>query len=261
MKRMLVVAAQDGLDRPKGSPGDHGSRRMHSAEGRDVAGSDPRGSAAGRILGEAADDREVRRLVDRLQFIVRGGLRREPGLGSYEPKQVDRGSEATRRKRMRRPEIVRLGAWPEDEQRATAVRHRGTIPAMERVYTAPRLDKLGVRPGVRVAIVGIDDPTFAGEVGERTLDVTLGPPLPDTDLIFLGADAPADLAALAGLRASIRPNGAIWVVSRKGPAATLRDTEVMAAARAADLVDNKVVAFSATHTSLRLVIPVAMRPP
>ncbi|MEK6720450.1 MAG: hypothetical protein AABZ33_07235 [Chloroflexota bacterium] len=132
---------------------------------------------------------------------------------------------------------------------------------MERVYTAPRLDKLGVRPGVRVAIVGIDDPTFAGEVGERTLDVTLGPPLPDTDLIFLGADAPADLAALAGLRASIRPNGAIWVVSRKGPAATLRDTEVMAAARAADLVDNKVVAFSATHTSLRLVIPVAMRPP
>jgi hypothetical protein len=34
---------------------------------------------------------------------------------------------------------------------------------------------------------------------------------------------------------------------------------VIDAARAAGLVDNKVVAFSATHTSLRLVIPVASR--
>ena len=36
--------------------------------------------------------------------------------------------------------------------------------------------------------------------------------------------------------------------------------EVMAAARDAGLVDNKVVAFSETHTSIRLVIPVADRP-
>jgi hypothetical protein len=49
-------------------------------------------------------------------------------------------------------------------------------------------------------------------------------------------------------------------VSRKGKAATLRDVEVMAAAKSAGLVDNKVVSFSATHTSLRLVIPVARRP-
>jgi hypothetical protein len=35
----------------------------------------------------------------------------------------------------------------------------------------------------------------------------------------------------------------------------------MAAARDAGLVDNKVVSFSPTHTSLRLVIPVALRPP
>ena len=39
-----------------------------------------------------------------------------------------------------------------------------------------------------------------------------------------------------------------------------RYVEVMAAARAAGLVDNKVVSFSETHTSLRLVIPVAERP-
>ena len=56
-----------------------------------------------------------------------------------------------------------------------------------------------------------------------------------------------------------RPNGAIWVVSRKGKAATLRDVDVIAAARASGLVDNKVASFSATHTALRLVIPVAQR--
>ena len=55
-------------------------------------------------------------------------------------------------------------------------------------------------------------------------------------------------------------NGAIWVVSRKGKAATLRDVEVIEAAREARLVDNKVASFSATHTALRLVIPVALRP-
>ena len=51
------------------------------------------------------------------------------------------------------------------------------------------------------------------------------------------------------------PNGAIWVVSRKGKAATIRDVDVIAAAKAAALVDNKVASFDDTRTSLRLVIP------
>jgi hypothetical protein len=136
---------------------------------------------------------------------------------------------------------------------------------MERVYTAPRLDKLGVRPGMRVAIVGDLDAdaeadTFRRELSDRTSDVTEGDPLPDTDVIFLLADSTPELAALATLRTRIRPNGAIWVVSRKGKASTLRDVEVMAAGREHDLIDNKVVAFSLARTALRLVIPVALRP-
>jgi hypothetical protein len=144
----------------------------------------------------------------------------------------------------------------------------GTIPAMERVYTTPLLDKLGVRPGMRVAIVGSledDDevPDEAGPFGvrlaDRTSDISTGDPKPDTDLIFMAADSTAELTALAALRTRIRPNGAIWVVSRKGKAATLRDVEVIAGAREHGLVDNKVVAFSARRTALRLVIPVALR--
>ena len=136
---------------------------------------------------------------------------------------------------------------------------------MERIYTAPLLDKLGIRPGMRVAIVGDHDadPEMAGfreELADRTSDVTEGEPARDTDVILLAANSAEELMRLAALRPQIRPNGAIWVVSRKGKAATLRDVEVMAAGREHDLIDNKVVSFSTTRTALRLVIPVALRP-
>lgn len=131
---------------------------------------------------------------------------------------------------------------------------------MEKVYTTPLLDKLGIRPGMRVAIVGVPDIWFRELVAGRTSDVTLGPPLPDTDVVLLAADSVEELADLAGLRARIRPNGAIWVVSRKGRAATLRYADLLGVATAAGLVDNKVVSFSDTHTALRFVIPVALRP-
>jgi hypothetical protein len=131
---------------------------------------------------------------------------------------------------------------------------------MERVYTTPLLDKLGLRPGMRVALIDIDDPAIRPLIAERTTELTEGWPEPDTDIVLLGADSTAALEPLEALATRIRPNGAIWVVSRKGKAATVRDTDVIDAAKAAGLVDNKVVSFSSTHTALRLVIPVALRP-
>lgn len=127
------------------------------------------------------------------------------------------------------------------------------------VSTRPLLDKLGVRPGARVALVDIDDPVFRDLLRQRTSDLTEGRAHPETDLVFLGANSLEELARISVLKASIKPHGAIWVVSRKGRAATLRDLDVIEAAKAAGLVDNKVVSFSATHTALRLVIPVARR--
>jgi len=131
---------------------------------------------------------------------------------------------------------------------------------MERGYTTPLLDKLGLRPGMRVALIDIDDPEIRGLIADRTTDITEGWPGLDTDLVLLGADTINALKPLRALSTRIRPNGAIWVVSRKGKAATLRDMDVIEAARGAGLVDNKVAAFSSTRTSLRLVIPVARRP-
>ena len=131
---------------------------------------------------------------------------------------------------------------------------------MERVYTTPLLDKLGIRPGMRVALIDIDDPEIRRLIADRTTDLTEGSPAPETDVVLLGAETPAELAPLATLTTLIRPNGAIWIVSRKGKAATLSYGDLLDAAKAAGLVDNKVASFSGTHTALRLVIPVALRP-
>jgi hypothetical protein len=131
---------------------------------------------------------------------------------------------------------------------------------MERVYTAPLLDKLWIRPGMRVALIGIADPEIRALIAERTTDLTEDVPEPDTDVVLFGADSFEALAQLSGLAACIRPNGAIWVVSRKGKTRTLRDVDVIEAGRQARLIDNKICAFSPTHTAMRLVIPVAHRP-
>ena len=131
---------------------------------------------------------------------------------------------------------------------------------MERVYSTSLLDKLGVRPGMRVAIMGVEDDVIRPLISELTTDLTEGWPEPETDIVLLAADVPEDLAPLVDLAGRIRQNGAIWVVSRKGKTATIRDVQVIEAARSARLVDNKVVSFSTTHTALRLVIPRALRP-
>ena len=120
------------------------------------------------------------------------------------------------------------------------------------------LDKLGVKPGMTVAVVGVDDDGFMAQL-RGLVDEPRREPVPGADLIFYEADRVDDLVRLLDLRRAIKPAGGIWVVSPKGKGAVLKDVEVMAAAREAGLVDNKVVSFSDTHTALKLVIPKAQR--
>ncbi len=199
--------------------------------------------------------------MDPGQGLVRGRRRSQARPRTHGRQQVHPGTEPQRGERMVRPEVVRERTRTEDQERAGvgATGHVGHDTAMERAYTTPRLDKLGVRAGVRVALVNLRDEAFEAELRERTGDLAHREPLPDTDLVFLAADDHAALGLLVALRTRIRQDGAIWVVSRKGRAATVRDVEVIAAARAADLVDNKVASFDSDRTALRLVIPVAMR--
>jgi 3-polyprenyl-4-hydroxybenzoate decarboxylase len=129
----------------------------------------------------------------------------------------------------------------------------------ERDYSSrSRMDKLGVKPGSVVAVVGLTDPGFLSELAARGAEVSIGARRRDVDLLFYLAEVPGDLARLRDLEARIKRNGAIWVVSPKGRP-EIRDVVVIEAAKRAGLVDNKVVRFSDAHTSLRLVIPVARR--
>jgi hypothetical protein len=111
-----------------------------------------------------------------------------------------------------------------------------------------RLDKLGVKAGQRVAIVNLDDPDFAAELVARTPPLDAGS---DLDILFYGADSPAELGRLPALLPRLAERGALWIVSFKGKLLMVKDTEVMAAAKAAGLVDSKVCAFSDTRTALR----------
>ncbi len=126
----------------------------------------------------------------------------------------------------------------------------------ERDYShRTRIDKLGVQAMSRVSVVNIRDRDFLEELERRTPACIHGRVQKDSDLIFYEANSKGELRTLRSLKRSLKQNGAIWVVSLKGTLARIKDVDVIAAARAAGLVDNKVVGFSETHTSLRLVIP------
>jgi len=114
-----------------------------------------------------------------------------------------------------------------------------------------RLDKLGVKSGMRVAVLGVADDAFAEELAERAAAVVHD--FENLDLFFYAADSVHELSRIDELVPALAEKGALWIVSRKGKAATVKDVEVMAAAKAVGLVDNKVVSFSETLTALRFV--------
>jgi hypothetical protein len=120
------------------------------------------------------------------------------------------------------------------------------------------IDKLGVKAGMTVSAIGVRDPQFLRDAPARAGTFSPGRARRGSDLIFLGAPTRAALARLGGLRDTIRPDGGIWVVWPRGQA-HIKEDHVRAAGKAAGLVDVKVVAFSATHSALKLVIPTAKR--
>lgn len=127
-------------------------------------------------------------------------------------------------------------------------------------YPKGRLDKLGVKAGMKVAALGIDDEDFFAELAGRDVKIAKNKPGKDAAIIFYGVADHAALERLTALRQSLDTKGAIWTIYRKGQK-DLTQAHVMAAGKAAGLVDVKVVSFSETHSSLKWVIPVSERKP
>jgi hypothetical protein len=133
-------------------------------------------------------------------------------------------------------------------------------PSADQVSTRPLLDKLGVRPGSKIAIVNLDEDGFVKQLKERTKDVVAGKPRKKVDLVFMGAENVGDLRRLDEVKSWIEPNGAIWVVRLKGGRGPLRDTDLIDAGLAAGLVDNKIASFSETQGAMRFVYRLRDRP-
>ena len=136
----------------------------------------------------------------------------------------------------------------------------GTKPREpERDYSHRLLiDKLGVKPGQKIAVLGVEDAEFLKDLATRVPDYSRGERIAGADLIFFSAEAQSDLAQMKSLGKLIQKNGAVWVVYPKGQK-HIREVDVIAAGKPAGLTDNKVCRFSETHTALRFCIPLAKR--
>jgi hypothetical protein len=120
-------------------------------------------------------------------------------------------------------------------------------------------DKLGVKEGSRVALVGKHDEGFLHGLSER-LTKSASRQLRGTyDIIFMRADAPRDLAKIAGAAEHLEPNGRLWIFHPKGKGASPSDADVRAVGLEAGLVDNKISGYSASHAATQYVIPVSRR--
>ncbi len=122
----------------------------------------------------------------------------------------------------------------------------------------PLLDKLGVKPGMRVSLLGVGEDWFRELLAERASELH-DVPAKDSDLVFMKAESPADVERLRALRRVIKQDGAVWVLRRKGPGRLLSETALIAAGLAAGLVDNKIASFSPELGAMRFVIRIRDR--
>jgi hypothetical protein len=116
------------------------------------------------------------------------------------------------------------------------------------------IDKLGVKPGQRVVLRGVEADGFVADLAARGAELVDG----DADHLFVAVETDEDLAGLPRLVPLIARDGAVWTLRRKGRK-DLTEADVRAAGKAAGLVDVKVVRFSDSHTAEKFVIPVADR--
>jgi hypothetical protein len=111
------------------------------------------------------------------------------------------------------------------------------------------MDKLGVKPGLTVRLVGEFEPDFRKQIAERKASaVAKG----KSNLLFLAAARSVELNQIQKLKASLEPGGGLWVIYPKG-VPQIKEIQVIDAGRAAGMKDVKVARFSATHTALKFV--------
>ncbi len=126
------------------------------------------------------------------------------------------------------------------------------------LHPKSRLEKLGVKPGAKVALLGDFDAGFLSELGKLTKSVSKSKVAVDSEWIFFAADAMEDFSALPKISKSMKGAAALWIVYPKGKK-QITENDVLVAGRKCGLKDVKVVGISTTHTALKFVIPLSRR--
>lgn len=131
-------------------------------------------------------------------------------------------------------------------------------PRVEFVSTRTRVEKLGVKEGGDVLLLGIeDDKAFVEELRAAGAKVrTSG--ARRADMIFATFRHRDDLRRLAALVNRLHADAVLWTLRPKG-SKDLSEAEMMRAGQQAGLVDVKVVSFSDVLTAEKFVIPRAKR--
>jgi hypothetical protein len=127
------------------------------------------------------------------------------------------------------------------------------------LHPKTRAEKLGVKPGIHVSLLGDFDPDFFRELRAATKNVYEGKFDATSDLIFLSVNSAKNLApALNKAAKSIKGATALWIVYPKGQK-EITEIDVLSSGRKAGLKDVKIVGFSPTHTALKFVVPLDKR--
>lgn len=118
------------------------------------------------------------------------------------------------------------------------------------------IDTLDVKPGARVALLGVSDPEFLIQLRARTELVLEHDLVRNLDLIFVQIDDREGLDQIAILESFLHRTGAIWIIVPTGTHAThITEMDVLNGGCSVGLADTTVANFSATHTAHKFVIP------
>ena len=126
-------------------------------------------------------------------------------------------------------------------------------------YPRSRIEKLGIKPGQRVLLVGLEDEALEADLASRECKVSRRETKTPVDVAMVLVDTQAKLQLIARYREAITPDGTVWVIRPKGKDTPVTEAQTRDAAKRAELVDVKVVSFSDTHSAEKLVIPKAKR--
>ena len=114
------------------------------------------------------------------------------------------------------------------------------------------LDKLGIKTGMRVAVLGFGDKAF---IAEHPFDTCLKEES-EYDAVFFHAATLNDLRGLQKVKHAIGKKSMLWIVYPKGRT-DITEGQVFAHGKGIGLVDVKVCRFSDTLTALKFVRPKA----